>query len=243
VVNQSTLPLEIIVVIDGPSEDLDQFLHTQSKKLQNRLEIIRLPNNVGAGEARNIAWNQAKGDYIAFLDADDAWHPRKLEIQYAFMKSNPDILISGHRHRIESAMPIWSSYALKLPEKIKIFSMLRLLIVNPIITPSVMVTKDCKSRFSSDFRFMEDYHLWLSIVANGGKLARLESELACIFKPAFGAAGLSSNMWGMEKGELRTYLSIAKENIWVCILLPILLIYSSFKFICRLIILRMRQIS
>jgi glycosyltransferase involved in cell wall biosynthesis len=240
VINQTVLPLEIIVVVDGPSDEIKYFLNSQSLEVQNFLETIYLTKNVGAGEARNIGWDRAKGDFIAFLDADDAWHPNKLEIQYEFMQANPDILITGHRHRIENHDPNWSSYALQLPEVKKVFSLLRLLIVNPIITPSVMISKKCRQRFCSNFRFMEDYQLWLAIVANGGNLVRLNSELACIFKPAFGSSGLSSHLWQMEKGELRTYCSIAKENVLVALLLPGLLIYSLIKFLRRLVIISFR---
>jgi glycosyltransferase involved in cell wall biosynthesis len=236
VINQTVLPLEIIVVVDGPSDEINLFLNSQPLEVQNYLEIIALPINVGAGEARNIGWNRARGEYVAFLDSDDAWHPKKLETQHKFMQENPDILITGHCHRIENHDPDWSSYDLQVPEVRKVFSLLRLLIVNPIITPSVMISKKCRQRFCSNFRFMEDYQLWLAIVANGGNLVRLNSELACIFKPAFGSSGLSSHLWQMEKGELRAYFSIAKENFLVALLLPGLLVYSLIKFLRRLVI-------
>lgn len=240
VLNQTVLPLEIIVVVDGPSEEIKLFLNSQSFEVQNLLETIFLSKNVGAGEARNIGWDRAKGDFIAFLDADDAWHPKKLEIQYEFMQANPGILITGHRHRIEDHDPNWPSYALHIPEVKKVFSLMRLLIVNPVITPSVMISKKCSQRFCSSMRFMEDYLLWLTIVVNGGKLVRLNSELACIFKPAFGSSGLSSHLWQMEKGELRAYSAIAKENFLVAVLLPVLLIYSLIKFLRRLVIISFR---
>ena len=240
VINQTALPLEIIVVVDGPSDEIKCFLNSQPLEVQNFLEAIYLPKNLGAGEARNIGWDRAKGDFIAFLDADDAWHPNKLKIQYEFMQQNPDILITGHCHRIESHDPNWSSYALQVPEVKKVFSLMRLLIVNPIITPSVMISKKCSQRFCSGMRFMEDYQLWLTIVVNGGKLARLNSELACIFKPAFGSSGLSSHLWQMEKGELRAYSSIAKGNILIAFLLPGLLTYSLIKFFRRLLIISFR---
>lgn len=236
VIQQTVLPQEIIVVVDGPSEELKNFLDSQSLEVRDLLEVIFLFKNVGAGEARNIGWNRAKGDFIAFLDADDAWHPKKLETQYEFMRANPDIMITGHRHRIEKDAPNWSSYNLQVPEIKNIFSLMRLLIVNPIITPSVMISNKCRQRFSSSMRFMEDYQLWLAIVANGGKLVRLNSELACIFKPAFGSSGLSSHLWEMEKGELRVYFSIAKENFLVAFLLPGLLMYSLIKFLRRVLI-------
>jgi glycosyltransferase involved in cell wall biosynthesis len=57
------------------------------------LKIISLKRNGGASIARNIGWEQSTHDYVAFLDADDAWHPRKIEIQYTWMQNHQEVAL------------------------------------------------------------------------------------------------------------------------------------------------------
>jgi glycosyltransferase involved in cell wall biosynthesis len=90
VIAQTVPPMEVILV-DDCSGDATRALMEQ---LQRRCEpdwirLVFLEVNAGAASARNAGWDLARGDYVAFLDADDAWHPRKIEVQYKYMNSNP----------------------------------------------------------------------------------------------------------------------------------------------------------
>ena len=51
-----------------------------------RLQYVRLKENGGACAARNYGVDMARGEYIAFQDSDDVWHPDKLEKQYRFIE-------------------------------------------------------------------------------------------------------------------------------------------------------------
>src|SRR2546427_9146273 len=83
-VEQTLTPAEIIMVDDASPDGGKTYCAL--KDLQQRfsrrtaIRIIRLERNGGPGAARNRAWEVASQPYVAFLDADDAWHPRKLEI-------------------------------------------------------------------------------------------------------------------------------------------------------------------
>ena len=63
------------------------LLHKLASK-EKRIKAFFLDNNVGAAEARYIALRKGRGDYIAFIDSDDCWHPKKLEKQITFMQKN-----------------------------------------------------------------------------------------------------------------------------------------------------------
>lgn len=76
-----------MIIVDDYSPDCSAD-YIESILPDDRFKLIRLNKNVGAAEARNVAIQQAKGKYIAFLDSDDLWYPEKLEKQINFMQDN-----------------------------------------------------------------------------------------------------------------------------------------------------------
>ncbi len=75
---QTSHPLEVIVVDDGSQDQTyDVAVKMQGMLGDTTLIVLRQPNR-GAGAARNAALRVARGEYIAFLDADDEWLPEKL---------------------------------------------------------------------------------------------------------------------------------------------------------------------
>ena len=76
VLNQSYEDFEVIVVDDGSKDRTEELVKSLSDK---RINYIRLRENRGAGAARNIGIQKAKGKFIAFQDSDDEWLPKKLE--------------------------------------------------------------------------------------------------------------------------------------------------------------------
>ena len=82
---QTLAPSEIVVVDDGSRPEEARALDHEAVGCV----LVRLPRNRGASVARNMGIAQAKGDWIAFLDCDDLWEPRKLELQAAVVAANP----------------------------------------------------------------------------------------------------------------------------------------------------------
>lgn len=76
---QTVPPLEILIVDDGCPEDAA----SATKQFGTSVSLIRKPNG-GTASARNLGIEHARGEWIAFLDADDYWEPAKLERQLAF---------------------------------------------------------------------------------------------------------------------------------------------------------------
>lgn len=91
VYNQTFSDFELIVVDDGSSDDSLRVL-TQQKKLYHSLRIVSQPNR-GAGPARNRGLKEAKGEMIAFLDADDSWHPECLEKLYRKLSQESEAVL------------------------------------------------------------------------------------------------------------------------------------------------------
>lgn len=86
VLSQSFFDLELLVVDDG-SDDWD---YRQLEALDSRLRVIRLEGS-GVSRARNTGMLQARGEFIAFLDADDVWFPGKLQAQVDYFDQHPQV--------------------------------------------------------------------------------------------------------------------------------------------------------
>jgi teichuronic acid biosynthesis glycosyltransferase TuaG len=71
-----------LIVVDDKSTDASAEIVRSLALLDDRVRLITMPSNAGAPAApRNVGVVAARGEWIAFLDADDLWHPRKLELQ------------------------------------------------------------------------------------------------------------------------------------------------------------------
>jgi len=84
VLAQTWSALEVLVVDDGSTDEGPALVEAMASRDQ-RVQIIRQPNG-GVARARNHGASKAKGDYLAFLDADDLWAPEKIALQMAAME-------------------------------------------------------------------------------------------------------------------------------------------------------------
>ena len=87
VLNQTYKNLEIIIVDDCSTDNTINVIRRYCK-MDSRIKLICQEENSGVCAARNKAIDNAKGKYIAFIDADDLWMPKKLELQIPFMETN-----------------------------------------------------------------------------------------------------------------------------------------------------------
>lgn len=79
VLNQTYQNLEVIVVSDGSTDDTEAYLR-QKSSIDNRLRFFIKPESEGAPAARNLAINNATGEFITGLDDDDEFLPNRLEL-------------------------------------------------------------------------------------------------------------------------------------------------------------------
>jgi len=86
VLQQEENPLEIIIIDDG-STDTSVVV---AQQFGDKIKLLEQETNKGCGAARNRGVKHAKGDYLAFLDADDLWTEGKLENQLHYLENNPE---------------------------------------------------------------------------------------------------------------------------------------------------------
>jgi len=233
---QTYLPDEVILVDDGSTdftaEKLFELKNFYGKKWIN---VIRLEHNYGQSFARNVGWDAASEKYLSFLDADDAWHPRKLEIQFSWMIRHPKVSMTGHPFlQINND----DTPDFVLTDKFRNFQVkpFYLLVSNRFSTPTVMLYRRLPYRFNAVKRYSEDYLLWLEIVLNGYSSWYLDLPMAYLYKATFGESGLSGNLLKMEKGELDTYRRLHHKGLISGFSTSCLMTFSLLKYLRRLLI-------
>jgi glycosyltransferase involved in cell wall biosynthesis len=209
---QTTRPDEIIVVNDGSSADAFPALkHLANSYPADVLRIIHMSTNQGPGRARNVGWQSAKGEYLAFLDADDVWHPQKIELQLDLFRRHPEAdLICSESLFIDSLSSI--DQDLK-PCRFYALRPIDLLVHNPVSTRTVILRRSIDLRFAEHKKNSEDYQLYLTAVLRGLKLYYVEADLAFCFKSEFGDNGLSAQLESAHRGHVDTLRQIRQQGL------------------------------
>ena len=206
VLSQSS-PVDEIIVVDDASDDGTVQVVRDFAINHPQIRLIVNNQNLGPGQSRNAAWNLATSEYLAFLDADDTWHPKKIELQREWFRANPSEVICGTQHCIVNANEMQSG-----GEQTSQFTIKDLLRRNRFTTPSVMLRCNIPLRFDPKLRLSEDYLLWMEIASEFGHVSRINRPLTILHKPIFGAAGLSSKFFPMYVGELKTIRVLKQKS-------------------------------
>lgn len=159
---QTYINWELIIIDDGNKIPLN-YNH-------EKITVIRNKQNMGVAYCRNGGVKLAKGEYIAFLDADDLWSKDKLEKQIAFMyENNAEISYTASAY-------IGSNYILPVVDKFTVKELLRR---NLMSCSSVICKKDLllEYPFTNRKHVHEDYSTWIRIIRKVGVAYGLNEPL------------------------------------------------------------------
>ena len=128
------------------------------KKKDKRIKLIINEKNIGAGLSRNKAIKISKSKYIAFLDADDLWHPAKLKKQINYMEKKKIQITHTSYHIINKQN---KKIGFREAKKINYASLIKSCDIG---LSTVMIKKSLlKNNLFSKFKTKEDYVLWLKL--------------------------------------------------------------------------------
>ena len=222
-------PIEIIVVNDGSKDGCEKIVEKMiiNNQTNRTIKLINKPNG-GVSSARNRGIKEANGEYIAFLDSDDMWHPQKLELVFEALKDD-SIKFLGHGHTLENNFD--KKFNL---EKLSKVSFTKLLLKNFAVTPSIIIKKEICEYFDETMTHTEDHELWLRIALKTD-VHYLDLPLTTLGRPTMTRGGLSANRWAMRKGELQMYKNIIRYKKSLTLLYPFLVIFSLAKHLRHII--------
>jgi len=181
--SQTRKPDEIVVVFDGPlSDGLYQVLDNFKKGKENIVKYYPQEVNRGLGEALRIGSELCSGEYILRMDSDDVSNPERFEKQIAYVEAHPEIDVLGtdiaefnqsisEEDKRVRACPANHSDIVKMGKK-----------RNPMNHVSVCMKKSAliKSGGYKTLLLLEDYYLWLHMIAADCKLANINESLVYV---------------------------------------------------------------
>ncbi|QIW21415.1 glycosyltransferase family 2 protein [Bacillus thuringiensis] len=171
--NQSYEDWEMIIV-DDASTDQSLAKIKEIIKGDSRIRLLSLKENVGAAKARNIAIEEARGRYIAFLDSDDIWLPHKLKTQLLFMEEM-DVDFSYTSYSLIDENGNELNREVNVPE----FVGYHYLAGNTIIgCLTVMLDREKISYIEMPSMQPEDTALWLNLLSEGYEARGIQQVLA-----------------------------------------------------------------
>ena len=216
ILGQTLSNFELFIVDDGSKDSTKAIIKTFSDE---RVVSIFNKTNRGQSYSRNLAVANARGKYIAIMDADDIAYPTRLQKQVEFMEQNQHISLCGSwAHLIDEGGKI--NGIKKGPDK-DIEIKFRLLFYCPIIHPSVMWRKAEFDRlgldYDSHFVYAQDFDLWTRAMAKSVEFHILQEPLVQFrFKHTDSISGAKTNLQGKYAQEIiernfREFIGVAYQ--------------------------------
>ncbi len=156
-----------LLVVDDASTDATKQIIAEYQEQDGRIRLLRRPSNQGPAYARNFALDQARGQWIAFIDSDDIWHPQKTEKQLSAMhRHGADISYTGYRRRRDGDR---EGVVVQVPKHVEYRTMLRRNLI--ACSTAIVRRRTCGSLRMPLIRRRQDHGYWLALLRDGTRTA------------------------------------------------------------------------
>ncbi|MHB8398576.1 MAG: glycosyltransferase [Candidatus Limnocylindrales bacterium] len=180
IATQTLPPRQLVIVCDGPiGPDQERTIEeVAARHGEIDWRVVRLSTNVGLGPALNAGLAECREPYVARMDSDDVSVPDRLAAQWTFLRSHPEVdLLAG-----------WQAEFYDDPERVLRIkttpeghdAIVRSLIWRCVIShPTIMFRREAVSKLGGyrPIRFLEDYDLYMRLIAGGGHIHALQRPL------------------------------------------------------------------
>jgi len=178
---QSLTDWELLAVDDGSDDNTPAILEASARQ-DSRVRVITLERN-GLVAALNAGLKECRTPLLARMDGDDICHPRRLELQAAYLDAHPDtgLVACNFRHfprnSLKQGMIAYETWQNTLDEHELVKR--DLFVESPFVHPSIMTRQDILEELGGyhDRGWPEDYDLWLRMACAGVRFARLPRTL------------------------------------------------------------------
>ena len=216
VLRQTYTDWELLIVDDGSTDGTEQMIQNLIK-MDERVKLVKNRENIGVAETRNRGVELAKGEWIAFLDSDDIWHPNKLQEQLElYQRNGMPFIFTGSGFMDENGKLL--NYELSVPQ---IIGYKELLKQNVISCSSVLIKKELAKKYPMEHseKMHEDFAVWLSILKQEHIKAAGVNKPLLIYR--ISEKSKSGNKWKASVMTFRVYRYIGLSIIpavyyWLC---------------------------
>lgn len=169
---QSLRDFELLIVDDGSTDDCVRII--QSYK-DPRIRLLR--NNHDFIGSLNLLLEEARGKYIARMDADDMMLPDRLLIQFNYLETHPDLdILGGGMEYFGSQEGVFLPLVRERRLRLEDFREM-----NMVAHPTVMIRRDaltrCPLKYEQEYMYAEDYKLWITALQGGLSVDNLRTIL------------------------------------------------------------------
>jgi teichuronic acid biosynthesis glycosyltransferase TuaG len=234
---QTVLPNEIIVIDDASADMTRQAVNSINSSL---VSYICNDVNKGASFSRNVGMKRAACSWILFLDADDSFHNRKIEIIDKVLDENPAIRAIGHSFELQNNATASQQRILAMgsPKRLSVF---QLLLKNRLVTPSLAVAGSNDIFFDEKLYYAEDHDFILQTAEKYG-IWYLDTPLCTLGRRPLSSGGLSGQKWQMRKGEINLFIKYCKRH-GLYLLMPLFILFSLLKHLRNMFVFRTQASS
>lgn len=223
IISQTYRNWELLIIddcsIDRTCDVIQQYLIRES-----RIKLIKIHQNHGVANARNVGLNNVKGDYVAFLDSDDYWHPNKLEKQILYFNQYGVDLVFSEYYRFNESGIIKKIF---IPKK--------------TIQFKDLLKGNCIGNLTGIYDFKkhgeirqkkvgaEDYLFWLEVFSKPGVKGVGVPEPLAYYRVSENGDSLSANKFRAGKWTWEIYFSHLNLSFFKSLFYFMLYVYRAFK--------------